>query len=212
LYFNLQGEEQMTDRLERYRGYILIVLLNLVILGGMFFFLRRPEPEPIFILTPEPTATPLPPPTPRPLCVYVSGAVTYPDVYELASDSIVKDAIEAAGGPTDEADLNRINLARRVHDEEQIYVPRKGEESPPVSPPSDSLLLPSSSQEGGKVNINTATAEELDALPGIGPSIAQRIIDYRTTNGPFRSIEEIKNVKGIGDITFEKLRDKIKVQ
>jgi len=202
----------MTDRLERYRGYILIVLLNLVILGGLFFFLRRPEPEPIFILTPEPTATPLPTPTPRPLCVYVSGAVAYPDVYELASDSIVKDAIEAAGGPTDEADLNRINLARRVHDEEQIYVPRKGEESPPVSPPSDSPLLPSSSQEGGKVNINTATAEELDALPGIGPSIAQRIIDYRTTNGPFRSIEEIKNVKGIGDITFEKLKDKITVQ
>jgi len=195
----------MTDRLERYRGYILIVLLNLVILGGLFFFLRRPEPEPIFILTPEPTATPLPTPTPRPLCVYVSGAVAYPDVYELASDSIVKDAIEAAGG-------NRINLARRVHDEEQIYVPRKGEESPPVSPPSDSPLLPSSSQEGGKVNINTATAEELDALPGIGPSIAQRIIDYRTTNGPFRSIEEIKNVKGIGDITFEKLKDKITVQ
>ncbi len=202
----------MTDWLERYRGYILIALLNLVILGGIFFHLRRPEPEPIFILTPEPTATPLPTPTPRPLCVYVSGAVVHPDVYELASDSIVKDAIEAAGGPTDEADLNRINLARRVRDEEQIYVPRKGEESPPVIPPSDSSLLPSSSQEGGQVNINTATAEELSTLPGIGPTKAQGIIDYRTTKGPFRSIEEIKNVTGIGDITFEKLRDKITVQ
>jgi competence protein ComEA len=138
--------------------------------------------------------------------------VAHPDVYELSYDSIVKDAIEAAGGPTGEADLNRINLARRVHDEEQIYVPQKGEESFPVSPPSGPSAPSSSSQEGGKVNINTATAEELDTLPGVGPSIAQRIIDYRTTNGPFQSIEDIKNVKGIGDATFEKLKDKITVQ
>jgi competence protein ComEA len=202
----------MADWLERYRGYILIFLLNLVVVGGMFFFLRRPEPEPIFILTPEPTATLLPTPTPRPLCVYVSGAVARPDVYELSPDSIVKDAIEAAGGPTGEADLNRINLARRVHDEEQIYVPQKGEESPPVSPSSGSSLPSSSSQGDGQVNINTATVEELDTLPGVGPSIAQRIIDYRTTNGPFQSIEDIKNVSGIGDATFEKLKDKITVQ
>jgi len=196
----------MADWLERYRGYILIVLLNLVVLGGMFFFLRRPEPGPISIQTPEPTATPLPTPTPRPLCVYVSGAVVRPDVYELPYDSIVKDAIEAAGGPTGEADLNRINLARRVHDEEQIYVPQKGEESLPVSPPSPS------SQGGGKVNINTATTEELSTLPGIGPTKAQSIIDYRTTNGPFQSIEDIKNVRGIGDATFEKLKDRITVR
>jgi len=202
----------MTGWLERYRGYIVIVLLSLVFLGGMFFYLRRPQPEPVTILPPEPTATSLPTPTPRPLRVYVSGAVAHPDVYELPYDSIVKDAIEAAGGPTGEADLNRVNLARRVHDEEQIYVPQKGEESLPVSPPSSPSLPSPSSQGGGKVNINTATAEELDTLPGVGPSIAQRIIDYRTANGPFRSIEDIKNVKGIGDATFEKLKDKITVQ
>jgi competence protein ComEA len=202
----------MADWLERYRGYIVIVLLGLIVLGGMFFFLRRPKPEPIFILTPEPTATPLPTPTPRPLRVYVSGAVAHPDVYELPYDSIVKDAIEAAGGPTGEADLDRINMARRVHDEEQIYVPRKGEESLPVSPPSGPSLPSPSSQGGGKVNINTATAEELSTLPGIGPTKAQSIIDYRTTNGPFQSIEDIKKVRGIGDATFEKLKDKITVQ
>jgi competence protein ComEA len=202
----------MADWLERYRGYILIVLLNLVVLGGMFFFLRLPEPEPINILTPEPTATPLPTPTPRPLCVYVSGAVTHPDVYELPFDSIVKDAIEAAGGPTDEADLDRINLARRVYDEEQIYVPQKGEENPPVSPSSGPSLPSSSNQVGSKVNINTAIAVKLITLPGIGSAKAQSIIDYRTTNGPFQSIEDIKKVKGIGDATFEKLKDKITVQ
>jgi competence protein ComEA len=105
--------------------------------------------------------------------------------------------------------LNCVNLARRVHDEEQIYVPRKGEESPPVLPPS---LSSPSNQEGDKVNINTATAEELSTLPGIGPTKAQSIIDYRTINGPFRAIEDIKNVKGIGDATFEKLKDKITVR
>ena len=202
----------MADWLERYRGYILIVLLSLVVLGGMFFFLRRPEPEPITILPPEPTATPLPTSTPQPLCVYVSGAVAHPDVYELPYDSLVKDAVEAAGGPTSEADLDRINLARPVHDEEQIYVPHKGEESPPVSPPSGPSLPSPSSQRDGKVNINTATAEQLSTLPGIGPTRAQCIIDYRTTNGPFRSIEDIKKVTGIGDATFEKLKDKITVQ
>ncbi len=202
----------MADWLERYRGYIVIVLLNLVVLGGMFFLWRRPEPEPISILTPEPTATPLPTPTPRPLRVYVSGAVVRPDVYELTHDSIVRDAIDAAGGPTGEADLNRINLARRVHDEEQIYVPQKGEESLPVSLPSGPSSPSPSGQGGGKVNINTATAEELDTLPGVGPAIAQRIIDYRTAHGPFQSIEDIKNVRGIGDATFEELKDKITVQ
>jgi competence protein ComEA len=202
----------MDGWLERYRGYILILLFGLVVLGGVFFFLRRPQPEPITILPPEPTATSLPTPTPRLLCVYVSGAVARPDVYELPPDSIVKDAIEAAGGPTGEADLNRINLARRVQDEEQIYVPQKGEESPPVSPPSGPSLSSPSGQKGDKVNINTATAEELDTLPGVGPSIAQRIIDYRTTHGPFQSIEDIKKVKGIGDATFEELKDKITVR
>ena len=202
----------MDGWLERYRGYILILLFGLVVLGVVFFFLRRPQPEPITILPPEPTATSLPTPTPRPLCVYVSGAVARPDVYELPPDSIVKDAIEAAGGPTGEADLNRINLARRVQDEEQIYVPQKGEESLPVSSPSGPSVSSPSSQKGDKVNINTATAEELDTLPGVGPSIAQRIIDYRTTHGPFQSIEDIKEVKGIGDATFEELKDKITVR
>jgi len=202
----------MAGWLERYRGYILILLLDLVFLGGIFFFSRRPEPEPISILPPEPTATPLPTPTPRPLCVYVSGAVAHPDVYELPYDSIVKDAIETAGGPTGEADLNRINMARRVHDEEQIYVPQKGEEIPLVSSPSGPSLPSPSSQGGGKLNINTATAEELITLPGIGPTKAQSIIDYRTTHGPFQSIEDIKNVTGIGDATFEKLKDKITVR
>ncbi|RLF31328.1 MAG: hypothetical protein DRN07_07410, partial [Thermoplasmata archaeon] len=118
----------MNGWLERYRGYILITLLNLLITGGALFFLRMPRSTGEIVITPPPpTATPLPTPTPRPLAVYVSGAVVRPDVYLLPADSIVKDAIEAAGGATAAADLNCINLARRLRDQEHIYVPQAGE-------------------------------------------------------------------------------------
>jgi competence protein ComEA len=144
--------------------------------------------------------------------VYVTGAVAHPDVYLLSAGSIVRDALVAAGGATADADLNRINLAQQVYDQQQIYVPRFGEENPPLPSPPASLTNTSGNvQATGKVNINTATAEELDTLPGIGPAIAQRIIEYRLTNGPFQSIEEIKNVSGIGDKLFEKLKDLITV-
>lgn len=204
----------MSDWLQRYRGYILITLIYLLISGGMVFFLRRPAPPAIVITTP--TATPVPQPTATPttapLRVYVTGAVAHPDVYSLPAGSIIRDALVAAGGATADADLNRINLAQQVCDQQQIYVPQFGEENPPL--PSPSIPLPTTSgsvQATGKVNINTATAEELDTLPGIGPAIAQRIIEYRQTNGPFQSIEEIKNVSGIGDKLFEKLKDLITV-
>lgn len=202
----------MSDWLQRYRGYILITLVNLLVSGGMVLFLRRPSPPPIVITTP--TATPIPAPTstptPAPLRVYVTGAVVHPDVYLLEAGSIVRDAVVAAGGATAEADLNRINLAQQVYDQQQIHIPKVGEENPPLPSPPASLTSASDSvQPAGKVNINTATAEELDTLPGIGPALAQRIIEYRQTNGPFQSIEEIKNVSGIGDKLFEKLKDLI---
>jgi len=204
----------MSDWLQRYRGYILITLVYLLISGGMVLFLRRPAPPAIVITTP--TSTPLPEPTvtptPAPLRVYVTGAVVHPDVYLLATGSIIRDALVAAGGATSNADLNRINLAQQVYDQQQIYVPRLGEENPPIPLPAPLPSTTSSSvQPTGKVNINTATAEELDTLPGIGPAIAQRIIEYRQANGTFQSIEEIKNVSGIGDKLFERLKDLITV-
>jgi len=110
-------------------------------------------------------------PTPAPLRVYVTGAVVHPDVYLLATGSIIRDALVAAGGATSNADLNRINLAQQVYDQQQIYVPRLGEENPPIPLPAPLPSTTSSSvQPTGKVNINTATAEELDTLPGISPS------------------------------------------
>jgi competence protein ComEA len=199
-------EEEMSNWLERYRGYVLITLINVIILGGVIVFLHRPQPLELTVTSPSPTATPLPTPTPRPLQVYVSGAVIHPDVYELPTESIVKDAIEAAGGATSEADLDRINLALSVADGQHIYVPRQGEESPPISPPTEPSGT-ASVKAGGKININTASQSELETLPGIGPSKAQGIIENR----PYDSIEDIQKVPGIGEGTFKKIRDLITV-
>ena len=200
--------------LERNRGYVILTLIFLALLGGLFFWQRSPTPAPVEILPPEPTPSPMPTltATPAPLRVHVTGAVLHPDVYQLPPGSIVKDAIEAAGGPTHDADLVSINMAQELGDQQRLYVPRVGETDapPPVTggeptPPSRGDAL------DPKVNINTASLEELDTLPGIGPKLGQRIIDYRETNGPFNSIEEIVLVSGIADSTFEKIKDQITV-
>jgi competence protein ComEA len=146
--------------------------------------------------------------------VYVSGAVATPGVYTLPPHSLVNDALKAAGGASAEADLDRINLALEVRDQQQIHVPRKGESgsAQPTLPSSPDSAATSAMPSAKRININTATLAELETLPKIGPSIAQRIIDYRTRNGPFKTIEDIKNVSGIGDATFEAIKDLIAVE
>ncbi len=183
---------------ERYGGYISLILLLVILVGGALFYLRWPRPSPIEIIEPTPALAS----TPAETGVYVVGAVMTPGVYFLPQGSRVADALEAAGGPTEEADLARVNLAKRVYDEEQIYVPRLGEENPP-------LPLSTGGEAGGKININTATAAELETLPGIGPVLSQRIVDYRKANGPFAATEDIKNVGGIGEVTFEGIKELI---
>lgn len=150
--------------------------------------------------------------------VHVVGAVRQPKLVELPSHARVGDALEAAGGPTEDADLGRINLARVVSDGEQVYVPREGEEVPAgiASPatgvePSPSGPGAEADGDGALVNINTASESELDELPGVGPAIAARIVEHRTTNGPFSNIEQLQDVKGIGPAIFEKLRERISI-
>ena len=146
--------------------------------------------------------------------VTVLGAVHKPGTYTLSKGANVSDAIREAGGVTDEADLNSVDYAKPVSNGEKVYVATKDSGS---ASSVDALLNESQSKSrksaapAGVVNINTADLAELDTLPGVGPTIAQRIIDYRTANGKFRTIEEIKNVKGIGDKTFEKLKPYITV-
>lgn len=202
----------MNDWLERNRGYLFLVLLNLIALGAMFFALRRPASPGVEIVlpTPGPPPTAVPTPTPAPLVVYVSGAVVQPDVYALPPGSLVKQAIAAAGGFLPDADRARVNLAQSLQDGQQIHVPRVGEASIPLLSSGGGASTGTSPK--GLVNINTASQTELESLPGIGPALAQRIIDYRQANGPFERIEDIKRVRGIGDATFEGLREYITVR
>lgn len=189
--------------MDRYRGIVFFIIIVLAIAGIILFQVLRPDPAPIKMVAPTPLPTPAATPTPSPLRVYVSGAVHMPDVYALPLGSIVKDALVAAGGATDEADLDRINLALAVSDGQHVYVPRLGEENPPVEPPSEQPAA------DGKIDLNAADPATLETLPGIGPAIAQRIIDYRQTHGPFNSIEDIMEVSGIGPATFEQIQDLI---
>ena len=183
-----------------------LAVAGIIILTVVYAILKRPEsssPPLLITLQPRPTAEP-PTPTPATISVYVSGAVYKPDVYRLPLNAIVKDAIAAAGGATADADLDRINLAMRLSDQMHVHVPRQGEAIPTPDKKSPATL-------SAPVNINTATLEELDTLPGIGPAIAKAIIDYRTANGPFKKIEDINAVKGIGDALFAKIKDMITV-
>lgn len=197
--------------LERYRGILFFILVVLVIAGIGLLQVLRPAGSRTLLLhtaTPpaEPQAVPQSTPTPHPLRVYVSGAVQVPDVYALPPDSIVKDALLAAGGPAADADLDRVNLASPLADGQQIYIPHQGEENLPVQPPS------ATSAQGQKVNINTADLAAFESLPGIGPALAQRIVDYRQAHGPFADIQEIMAVSGIGPATFEQIQDLIRTE
>ncbi|HTP06650.1 MAG TPA: helix-hairpin-helix domain-containing protein [Anaerolineae bacterium] len=183
-------------------------VVGLVVFFVIYTILKRPEstsPPLVITLQPRPTTEP-PTPTPAAINVYIAGAVNKPDVYALPVNSIVKDAITSAGGATADADLDRINLATHLADQMEVYVPHKGETAPPA--PSNGSAP---NATGEKININTASAEELDKLPGIGPSLAKAIVDYRTKNGPFKTIDGIKEVPRIGDSLFEKIKDQITV-
>jgi competence protein ComEA len=161
----------------------------------------------IAISTPLPTLTPLPTATPAPIRIYISGAVQHPAVYELPRGSIIQDALQAAGGAAPDADLDCINLALELQDQQHLHVPQEGEAA---SPPVISGGV-SQGEVASMVNINTAPADELQRLPGVGEVTAQRIIGYRQANGPFETIEDIQNVSGIGPKTFEGMRDLITV-
>jgi len=144
------------------------------------------------------------PPTPLPLRIHVIGAVAAPGVYALPPGSIAQDAIVAAGGATADANLQGLNLARLLHDGEQVLVPaRSGPEA--TNGPGGGLAPTQSS--GTPVNVNTATTAELEALPEIGPALAQRIVDYRTAHGPFGTLDDLLAVSGIGPATLDAIRD-----
>lgn len=151
------------------------------------------------------------------IVVYICGAVKENKVVTLKENSRICDAIHAAGGLTSNADLTTINLAYILEDGEKIYIPKKGEtiqtdSTYSNSPNSSYSNYSSSSLKDNKININKATQTELETIPGIGPSTALKIINYREENGKFKKIEDIKSVSGIGDSKYEKIKNYISIK
>lgn len=152
------------------------------------------------------------------IVVHITGEVKKEGVIYLEKGSRIIDAIKEAGGETKQADLSQVNLAYELQDGQKLYIPNKNEKiseyiiDESVVESKSSTGLSGNKEDGGKnvkVNINTATLEELDNLPGIGPSLAERIIEYREENGKFNSIEDIQNVKGIGESKYNDIKEKI---
>jgi competence protein ComEA len=212
------------DLLKQYRLYIAMFLLNLAIVVGVIYLLRR-EPPRTVVVTQLPTraGTTVTKKSPALITVSVSGAVNQPGVIQLGADARLADAIQKAGIKP-EADLSKLNLTLVLHQGDQISIPARAPSSPPA-PSANSLVSstasptsqntpsqPTLSPQNAKINLNTASLAELDTLPGIGPALAQRIIDYRSENGGFKSVEEIKEVRGIGDILFDEIKDHVIIE
>jgi len=154
------------------------------------------------LLTSPPRGDPIVLAEPANVRVHVAGEVLQPGVYELPFGSIIQDAIDAAGGLTTDASQDRVNLAAALEDGQQVYVPGIAEAAP---------AIPDSGNATAPVSINTASAPELERLPGIGPVIAQRIVEYREQHGPYQRIEDLLEVEGIGPSKLESLQDYVQV-
>jgi len=194
-----------------------VVSMVALTVGG-WLLVRAPAP-PVESLMPRATPAPAPVSTgPSTVVVHVAGAVARPGVYTLPAGSRVVDAVTAAGGAVRGADLAAVNLAIVLVDTEQVYIPLLGREGSRVlvAP----RLRPGASGSGGaaanngpsaKVDLNTATAEQLDVLPGVGPATAAAIVDHRTRHGPFASVDGLLDVAGIGEAKLAALRDLVTV-
>jgi len=176
------------------RSYIVLLaaLFIAAVAMGMALLMRRSTSPGLELVLPTSTPTP-------DARAYVSGAVGAPGVYLVQPDDRLADLVERAGGALDDADLSRVNLAQRVQDQDHFHIPRVGEVLP--TPTAGKIL----------VNVNTASVQELTALPGIGEVKAGAIISYRESRGPFQAKDELMNVDGIGPSTYEGLRDLITV-
>jgi competence protein ComEA len=187
-----------------------LVALLAVSLGGAGLWYVRSLPRPVEVATAPSGGTASAPASASPspevvVLVDVAGWVRRPGVYEFTEGARVIDAIDAAGGARSGALLEALNLAAPLTDGTQILVPREGEEGVAPAPVTGGAVA------GGLVNVNSAIATELEELPGIGEVIAQRIIDYRTENGPFATVDELLDVSGIGDAILESIRELVTV-
>lgn len=210
----------MKDWLSEHK--ISVLVCAFIALGGIYFYVNdyaRPAPAPSLSmeedfqgdeLNTEKKNSDNKPDLPEKIMVDVKGQIKQPGVYQADTSERVIDVISRAGGLTDKADQGMVNFAEHVEDEMIIYIPAKGEEG--FSVPTSAGGNPAASngsQKESKVNINKADETELQNLPGVGPAKAAAIVEYRNTSGPFKTVDDLKNISGIGDKTFEKLKDLI---
>lgn len=179
------------------------VLIGIILSGLLYLSVRTPTGKPVELL---------PSPTPEPIIVYVNGAVKRPGVYRLPPGSRVVEAVELAGGFLDDANIVQVNLANKVQDGDKITIPGGSEvPTPELTIGGNGLLFTPTPPAGKPLNINIASAEQLDQLPGIGPTAAQKIVEYRQANGLFTSVDDLQKVPGIGPTIFEQIRGLITV-
>jgi competence protein ComEA len=179
-------------------------LAAVALVGGYGVSMRsRPKPLGVDLGAPRPSAS-AGASSADGFYVHVAGAVNRPGLYRMPPGSRVDDALRLAGGPTPDADLNALNLATKVKDGDKVLVPKRGA----AGGGGEGGSAPAQSQT---VNLNTATTDQLDALPGIGPSLAQRIVAYREQHGGFRTVDELQKVPGIGPAKFSQLKDLVTV-
>lgn len=204
--------ERLVDQLgERPLGR---ALLGAVALAGtvvVAFLLLRPQPAAVPIETALPPLEPdllvaTPEPAPSTIVVHVAGAVRRPGLVELPAGARVADAVAGGGGPTADADLDRVNLATVLEDADHVAVPRFGEEPPAVSAPAGT-----DAAAAGPLDLNRADVAALETLPGVGPATAAAIVAHREEHGPFASVTALDEVPGIGPAKLDRLRDLVTV-
>jgi competence protein ComEA len=208
--------EEHLGSLRRHERGGLAILAILVVAGAVFWYVRS-LPSPVTIqatggdIRPGAVSIASPSPSPAVLFVHVAGRVRHAGVYQLHQGDRVIDAIQAAGGARRDADLRSVNLAALVTDGEQIIVWKKGPGGSVVASGGGGGSAPGSGSPSQLVNVNTATLDQLESLPGIGPALGQRILDYRQQHGPFASVDDLVNVSGIGAKRLEDLRPVVTV-
>jgi competence protein ComEA len=210
----------MKDWLKEYKIYFISAIL-LAIGGIYYFYFYKPVPPDISSLenkednfvTKTKQVEAESKKELQNIMVDIKGQVQHPGIYQSTTDERVMDVINRAGGFTGKADQNQVNLAEHVHDEMVIYIPGKGEDVPSQAAGTESsaAVTGSTAASQGKVDLNKADLNQLQTLPGIGPAKAAAIIEYREKTGKFKAPEDLKNISGIGDKTFDKLKDLIVV-
>ena len=186
------------------RSMMILLLLGIVAAGGLMYGYSEQDAA-VKLSAGESQSTEVPA---HEITVYVTGAVNRPGVVTLKEGARIGDAVNSCGGVLPTGDAERVNMAQVLKDGQKVQVPEKAA-AQAKSAPNSAKKGKSAEQQGELININTADAQALDSLPGVGPSTAQKIIDYRETEGGFQDIADLKKIKGIGEAKFAKLKDRV---